>query len=244
MPVASVGPSVASIYGVRAEARRLGLPRHLAVGQEPRHRGAWPRQRGAAARLTIAITNTAGSPLASASDHAIDMLRRRREERRRHQDLRRLGGRRARRCWRTGSTTRRCLPRRARLPEHFRRRSAATGWSWRAALDGTTRCSSSGAARRRRDRQRGGAEVQGNLRHACRGLQRGRGDARAAGAGRDRAFRCWRSPRAMRPKPSMAEAADTLAGKGASVFVTSALRERPQRCHSRPPAIRSPTRWR
>ena len=38
LAVASVGPSIASIYGTQAEARRRGLPRHLAIGQEPRHR--------------------------------------------------------------------------------------------------------------------------------------------------------------------------------------------------------------
>ena len=50
IPVASVGPSVASIYGARLKLDGLGLPRHLAVGQEPGHRRHGRRRARAAAR--------------------------------------------------------------------------------------------------------------------------------------------------------------------------------------------------
>jgi glucosamine--fructose-6-phosphate aminotransferase (isomerizing) len=72
IPVASLGPSIASIYGAR-----LKLPKSASIsisqsGKSPdivaMAKGV--REGGA---LTIAITNTAGSPLAAASDHAIDI---------------------------------------------------------------------------------------------------------------------------------------------------------------------------
>ncbi|MGE3307602.1 MAG: SIS domain-containing protein, partial [Rhizobiaceae bacterium] len=72
VPVASVGPSVASIYGARLS---LAGSAAIAVSQS----GASPdivsmsasaREGGA---LTIALTNTAGSALAEACDHAIDI---------------------------------------------------------------------------------------------------------------------------------------------------------------------------
>lgn len=72
IPVASVGPSIASIYG-----RDLRLDRAAAIavsqsGKSPDIVGmaASARRSGA---VTIAITNTAGSPLADASDHTIDL---------------------------------------------------------------------------------------------------------------------------------------------------------------------------
>ncbi|MBA3446022.1 MAG: SIS domain-containing protein [Pseudaminobacter sp.] len=73
LPVASIGPSIASIYGAKL---KLGSSACLAISQS----GASPdivamatsaREAGA---LTIALTNTADSPLARASDHAIDIL--------------------------------------------------------------------------------------------------------------------------------------------------------------------------
>ncbi|MGP2491017.1 SIS domain-containing protein [Mesorhizobium sp. PUT5] len=73
LAVASVGPSVASIYGARL---RLDGSACLAISQS----GKSPdivamvesaRRRGA---LTVALTNTAGSPLALASDYAIDIM--------------------------------------------------------------------------------------------------------------------------------------------------------------------------
>jgi glucosamine--fructose-6-phosphate aminotransferase (isomerizing) len=72
IPVASVGPSVASIYGARL---RLAGSACLAISQSGKSPDivamAEEAKRGGA--LTIALTNTADSPLARASDHAIDI---------------------------------------------------------------------------------------------------------------------------------------------------------------------------
>jgi glucosamine--fructose-6-phosphate aminotransferase (isomerizing) len=71
--VASIGPSIASIYGAKlklAGSACLAIsqsgksPDIVAMAQSARDAGA----------LTIALTNTADSPLARASDHAIDIL--------------------------------------------------------------------------------------------------------------------------------------------------------------------------
>ncbi len=73
VPVASLGPSIASIYGARLKLEGAACiaisqsgksPDIVAMAETARESGA----------LTIAITNTAGSPLAAASNHAIDML--------------------------------------------------------------------------------------------------------------------------------------------------------------------------
>ena len=73
VPVASLGPSIASIYGAKLKldgsacltiSQSGKSPDIVAMAQAARAGGA----------LTIAITNTAGSPLAEASDHAIDIL--------------------------------------------------------------------------------------------------------------------------------------------------------------------------
>ena len=72
IPVASVGPSVASVYGRRL---RLGGAVCLGISQS----GQSPdivemmRSAGAGGALTVAITNVAGSPMAAASDHALPL---------------------------------------------------------------------------------------------------------------------------------------------------------------------------
>ena len=73
LAVASVGPSVASIY--RAKLRLAGSA-CLAVSQSGKSPDivAMAESAKASGALTIALTNTAGSPLAVASDHAIDIL--------------------------------------------------------------------------------------------------------------------------------------------------------------------------
>src|SRR6185503_12400837 len=72
VPVASVGPSVASVYG-----RRLRLEGAACLGIS--QSGASPdivammasaREGGA---LTIAITNVAGAPMAEAADHGLPL---------------------------------------------------------------------------------------------------------------------------------------------------------------------------
>ena len=73
LAVASVGPSIASIYGAKL---RLNGAACLAISQSGKSPDivAMAEQARAGGALTIALTNTAGSPLALASDHAIDIL--------------------------------------------------------------------------------------------------------------------------------------------------------------------------
>jgi len=72
LPVASIGPSIASIYG-----KDLRLPNAAAIaisqsGKSPDIVGMAESVRRSGA-TTIAITNTAGSPLAAASDFTVDL---------------------------------------------------------------------------------------------------------------------------------------------------------------------------
>lgn len=72
LPVASIGPSIASIYG---QDLKLGSAAALAIsqsGKSPDIVGMTQSARRSGA-TTIAITNTAGSPLAEASDFTIDL---------------------------------------------------------------------------------------------------------------------------------------------------------------------------
>jgi len=73
IPVASLGPSIASIYGARLKLQGAAC---LAISQSGKSPDivAMAQAARAGGALTVAITNTAGSPLAEASDHAIDML--------------------------------------------------------------------------------------------------------------------------------------------------------------------------
>lgn len=70
IPVASVGPSVASIYGRRL---RLDGAACIGVSQSGQSPDIVEMMRGAAegGALTVAITNDPASPLAAASDHAL-----------------------------------------------------------------------------------------------------------------------------------------------------------------------------
>ncbi|WP_269932783.1 SIS domain-containing protein [Aminobacter sp. HY435] len=72
LPVASIGPSISSIYGARL---KLADSACLAISQSGKSPDIVAMAEGARAggALTIALTNTAGSPLAEASDHAIDI---------------------------------------------------------------------------------------------------------------------------------------------------------------------------
>ncbi len=73
VPVASLGPSIASIYGARLKLDRAACLTISQSGKSPDIVAMAETARSGGA-LTIAITNTAGSPLAEASDHAIDIL--------------------------------------------------------------------------------------------------------------------------------------------------------------------------
>lgn len=72
LPVASVGPSIASIYGANL---KLAGSACIAISQSGKSPDivAMAESARAGGALTIAVTNTAGSPLAQASDHAIDI---------------------------------------------------------------------------------------------------------------------------------------------------------------------------
>lgn len=72
LPVASIGPSISSIYGARL---KLADSACLAISQSGKSPDIVAMAEGARSggALTIALTNTAGSPLAEASDHAIDI---------------------------------------------------------------------------------------------------------------------------------------------------------------------------
>ncbi|TIT30941.1 MAG: SIS domain-containing protein, partial [Mesorhizobium sp.] len=73
LAVASVGPSIASIYGRKL---RLDGSACLAISQSGKSPDivAMAETARAGGALTIAVTNTADSPLARASDYAIDIL--------------------------------------------------------------------------------------------------------------------------------------------------------------------------
>jgi len=72
LPVASIGPSISSIYGAKL---KLADSACLAISQSGKSPDIVAMAEGARAggALTIALTNTAGSPLAEASEHAIDI---------------------------------------------------------------------------------------------------------------------------------------------------------------------------
>lgn len=73
IPVASIGPSIASIYGARL---RLDGTVCLSISQSGKSPDiiAMARQAKAGGALTVALTNTPDSPLARNSDFAIDIL--------------------------------------------------------------------------------------------------------------------------------------------------------------------------
>jgi len=73
VPVASLGPSIASIYHAKLKLDGAACLTISQSGKSP-DIVAMAQAARAGGALTIAITNTAGSPLAEASDHAIDML--------------------------------------------------------------------------------------------------------------------------------------------------------------------------
>jgi glucosamine--fructose-6-phosphate aminotransferase (isomerizing) len=73
LAVASVGPSIASVYGRKL---RLAGSTCLAISQSGKSPDIVAMAEGArdGGALTVALTNTAGSPLAEACDHAIDIM--------------------------------------------------------------------------------------------------------------------------------------------------------------------------
>ncbi|WP_246473010.1 SIS domain-containing protein [Pelagibacterium limicola] len=73
LPVASVGPSIASIYGVDLRLGRAGVITISQSGKSP-DIVAMLESAAASGATSIAITNTAGSPLARAAGHVVDIL--------------------------------------------------------------------------------------------------------------------------------------------------------------------------
>ena len=72
LPVASIGPSIASIYGKDLRLERAATIAISQSGKSPDLVGMAQSARRSGA-TAIAITNTAGSPLAEASDFTIDL---------------------------------------------------------------------------------------------------------------------------------------------------------------------------
>ena len=73
IPVASIGPSIASIFGARL---KLGRAAAIAISQSGKSPDIVDMAKCASegGALTIALTNTASSPLAEASDIVIDIM--------------------------------------------------------------------------------------------------------------------------------------------------------------------------
>lgn len=72
VPVASIGPSIASIYGVDLKMARAGAIGISQSGKSPDIVAMLESAKRSGA-ITIAITNTPASPLAEAADHVIDI---------------------------------------------------------------------------------------------------------------------------------------------------------------------------
>ena len=110
LAVASVGPSIASIYGAKL---RLNGAACLAISQSGKSPDivAMAEQARAGGALTIALTNTADSPLAQRQRPRHRHSGRRRKKRRGHQELRQFGRRGPRPDGAHAWTTRSCTPR-------------------------------------------------------------------------------------------------------------------------------------
>jgi len=72
LPVASVGPSVASIYGAKLRLARSICLSVSQSGQSP-DIVAMSQSAGTGGAMTVAVTNDAASPLAGVTDHTIDI---------------------------------------------------------------------------------------------------------------------------------------------------------------------------
>ncbi len=220
LAVASVGPSIASIYGTKLRLRGSAC---LAISQSGKSPDivAMAEAAKAGGALTVAITNTADSPLARASDHAIDIL---------------AGPERsvaatktfvnsavaglALMAHATGDTA--LLEALARLPEHFRKAIACDWMGLAGALEkrqslfilgrGPSFAIASEAALKFKETCGMHAEAfsAAEVMHGPLALV-GPDFPVLALAARDAS------------EPSVAEAADALSGKGAPVFVTSGL---------------------
>lgn len=220
VPVASLGPSIASIYGAKLKLEGAACLTVSQSGKSP-DIVAMAEAARAGGALTIAITNTAGSPLAEASDHAIDILAGEEKSVAATKSFvnSAIAGLLLLAHW-TGD--RALLAALHKLPEHL---GAAIGCDWMGISDALTGESSlfilgrgpsiaiaNEAALKFKETCAMHAEAYSaaEVMHGPLALV-GPGFPVVALAARDASER------------SMADAADLLAGKGASVFVTSAL---------------------
>ncbi|MCX7305644.1 MAG: SIS domain-containing protein [Hyphomicrobiales bacterium] len=225
VPVASLGPSIASIYKAKL---KLDGAACLAISQSGKSPDivAMAQSARAAGALSIAITNTAGSPLAEASDHAIDMLAgvERSVAATKSFVNSAVAGLLLLAHW---TDDRDLLSALRDLPEHFRK---AIGCDWIGIADALASEASAGenslfilgrgpsvaianeAALKFKETCAMHAEAYSaaEVMHGPLALV-GPGFPVVALAARDAS------------EPSMAETADILSGKGASVFITSAL---------------------
>ena len=218
LAVASVGPSIASIYGAKL---RLGGSACLAISQSGKSPDivAMAQAARAGGALTVAITNTADSPLARASDFAIDIL---------------AGPERSVAATKTFVNSAvaglalmahctgddKLLAALARLPEHFSKAIACDWMALAGALEtpqslfilgrGPSAAMANEAALKFKETCGMHAEAYSaaEVMHGPLALV-GPDFPVLALAARDAS------------EPSVAEAADSLAGKGAAVFVTS-----------------------
>ncbi|WP_292235841.1 SIS domain-containing protein, partial [Mesorhizobium sp.] len=218
LAVASVGPSIASIYGAKL---RLAGSACLAISQSGKSPDivAMAETARAGGALTVAITNTADSPLARASDYAIDIL---------------AGPERSVAATKTfvnsavaglalmahATGDQALLSALARLPEHFGKAIACDWMALAGALEtprslfilgrGPSAAIANEAALKFKETCAMHAEAYSaaEVMHGPLALV-GPGFPVLALAARDGS------------EPSVAEAADSLAGKGAAVFVTS-----------------------
>jgi glucosamine--fructose-6-phosphate aminotransferase (isomerizing) len=220
LPVASVGPSLASIYGVRLRLRGSAClaisqsgksPDIVAMQQEARRGGA----------LTVALTNQVDSPLAAASDHTIDILAGREQSvaaTKTFVNSAVAGMALMAHCTGDGEL----IAALGELPEHFRKAIACDWMELAGDLEnasslfilgrGPSLAIANEAALKFKETCSMHAEAYSaaEVMHGPLALV-GPGFPILALAARDRS------------EPSMAEAADGLVGKGASVFVTAAL---------------------
>jgi glucosamine--fructose-6-phosphate aminotransferase (isomerizing) len=223
IPVASLGPSIASIYGAKL---KLDGSACLSISQSGKSPDivAMAEAARAGGALTVAITNTAGSPLAAASDHAIDIL---------------AGEEKSVAATKSFVNSavagllllayciddRELLAAVRRLPEHFLK---AIGCDWMPVADaltgenslfilgrGPSAAIANEAALKFKETCAMHAEAYSaaEVMHGPLALV-GPGFPVVALAARDAS------------EPSIAAAADLMSGKGASVFVTSALTEK------------------
>ncbi len=223
VPVASLGPSIASIYGARLKLANAACLTISQSGKSP-DIVAMAEAARAGGALTIAINNTAGSPLALASDHSIDILAGVEKSVAATKSFVNSAGAGLLRLahW-TGDDD--LLAALRRLPEHFRKAIDCDWMPIAPALTGENSLFILGrgpsvaianeAALKFKETCAMHAEAYSaaEVMHGPLALV-GPGFPVVALAARDAS------------EPSMGQTADLMSGKGASVFVTSALAEK------------------